>query len=48
MSVASFFLTLADISAPTGRRYPSPVGRQSGRERSCSEQARAHDSVLSD
>ena len=48
MSIASFFLTFAEIAAPTGRRDPSPVGRQSDRETSCSDRARAHDSVLSD
>jgi hypothetical protein len=48
MSAASSFLTLAEIAAPTGRRHPSPAGPQSGRDRSSSDRARAHDWVLSD
>jgi hypothetical protein len=32
MSVASAFLTLADIAAPTGRPHPSPAGPQSARK----------------
>jgi len=31
VSVASSFLTLADIAAPTGQRHPSPADPQSGR-----------------